>query len=125
MTKYKMIDLFLSNVSTQPLWWVECITRWIFKWSEMSLSSEFSFYKGGHIKVKKISLAYYLPITREGIVGSIPFQRVLMLYETETALSRIWTWVVMPFFNDNNPYTKSTLILKVCQPMWGYYMPRD
>ena len=54
------------------------------------LNSEFSFSLAGcHTKSKEPSLLYYLPITGGRMVGFIPFPRVLVLCEMQTALSRI------------------------------------
>ena len=43
-----------------------------------------------------------LPITGERIVRFIPFMRVLVRYEMQTALSRIWIRVTVFIFNDDN-----------------------
>ena len=51
----------------------------------MGLNSEFFFsLTGCHTKVKKTSL----PIAGGSVVGLIPFPRLLMLCETQTASSR-------------------------------------
>ena len=68
----------------------KCDIRSIFKWSTTGLNSVFSFtWTGCHIKVKKPSLPYCLPIAGGKIVGCIPVRRVLVLYKMQTALFRI------------------------------------
>ena len=51
--------------------------------------AEFSFFlAGGHAKVKKPSLSYYLLIAGGRIVGFICFLKVLALWEKQTAVTR-------------------------------------
>ena len=78
----------------------------IFKRSLTGLNTEFSFFSTScHTKVKEPSLSYYLPIAGRRIVGFIPFPRVLVLCEMQTASSRIWTLVVELISFDDNHYT--------------------
>ena len=78
------------------------------------LNSEFSSsYTNCHIKVRELSLLYYLPITGRRIVGFIHFLRVLVLCEIETALSKIWTWVAIANFYDANHYTMNASISEI------------
>ena len=61
-----------------------------FKLNLSDLNSEPSFsYIGYHTKVKEPSLAYYLCIAGERIIGFILFLRVLALRKIQTASSRI------------------------------------
>ena len=61
-----------------------------FKRSLSGLNSEFSFSQTSCLtKAEKPSLPYYLPITERRIIGFIPFPRVLVLCETQSASSRI------------------------------------
>ena len=80
-----------------------------FKQNLTGLNSEFSFSQVGcHIRVKEPSLPYYLPKAEEKIVWSITSSRILVLWEIQTALSRIWTGVTMPISIDNNYNTTDT-----------------
>ena len=65
-------------------------TRSIFQWSLTGLNLEFSFFKTScHTKVEKLSLPNYLPIAEGRIVGFIPFSRLSVPCEMQTASSRI------------------------------------
>ena len=67
-----------------------------FKWSLIGLNSEFSFSKTSCLtKAEEPSLSYYLPIAGGRIIGFIPFPRVLVLCEMQSASSRIWTRVAV------------------------------
>ena len=93
-------------IFTNPSTWAECNTRSILKQSLIGLNSEFSFFwTGCRTKVKEHSLPYYLPIAGGRIIGFIPFSRVLVLWEMQSALSRIWTHVAMSISYDDNHYT--------------------
>ena len=84
-------------------------TRSIFKRSLTSLNSEFSFSLTSCLtKVVEPSLSYYLPIVGGRIIGFIPFPRVLVLCEMQSAWSRIWTRVALSISNDDNHYTTDT-----------------
>ena len=75
------------------------------------LNSEFSFsYTSCLSKPEEPSLSYYLPIAGERIIGLIPFPRVLVLWEMQSATSRIWTRVAMSISYDDNYYTTGTSI---------------
>ena len=78
----------------------------IFKWSLTGLNSEFSFSETSCLtKAKESSLSYYLPIAGGRIIGFIPFPRVLVLCEMQSASSRIWTRVAVSISYDDNHYT--------------------
>ena len=63
-----------------------------FMQSLTGLNSEFSFSStDNQAKAKKLSLSYYF--TGGRIIGFIPFPRILVLSEMQTALSRNWTLV--------------------------------
>ena len=65
-------------------------TRSIFKRSLTDLNSEFSFSLTSCLnKAEEPSLPYYLPIAGGRIIGFIPFPRVLVLCEMQSASSRI------------------------------------
>ena len=67
-------------------------TRSILKRSLKGLNSEFSLSLNScPTKAEEPSLLYYLPIAGEGIIGFIPFPRVLVLCEMQSVSSRIWT----------------------------------
>ena len=54
------------------------------------------------------SLSYYLPIAGGGIIGFIPFPKVLVLCEMQSVSSRIWTRVAVYISYDDNDYTTGT-----------------
>ena len=65
-------------------------TRSIFKLSLTGLNSKFSFsYTGCQTKTREASLSYYLHIAGGRIIEFIPFIRILVLCEMESASSRI------------------------------------
>ena len=67
-----------------------------FKRSLAGLNSEFSFSLTSCLtKAEEPSLPYYLPIAGGRIIGFIPFQRVLVLCEMQTVLSRNWTRIAV------------------------------
>ena len=84
------IYIYLPNLSEQA----GCDTSSIFKQSITGLNLEFSFFQTGcHTKVKEISLPCFLLKAGERTVGIIPFSRILLPCEIETASSWIWTRV--------------------------------
>ena len=125
---YKLSKIFFLNTNTpytckQP-WWsylpnpsarAGYDTRSIFKRSLTGLNSEFSFsYSSCLNKAEEPSLSYYLPIAGGGIIGFIPFPRVLVLCEMQSFSSRIWTRVAGSNSYDDNHYTTGTSK----QPWW-------
>ena len=56
-------------------------------------------------KAEELSLPYYLLIAGGRIIGFIPFPRVLVLCEMQSASSRIWTCVAVSTSYDDNHYT--------------------
>ena len=65
-------------------------TRLIFKRSLTGLNSEFSFSLTSCLaKAEEPSLSYYLLIAGGRIIGFIPFPRVLVLCEMQSASSRV------------------------------------
>ena len=84
-----------------------------------ALNSEFSFsYSGFHINFNMLILPYYLSITRGKIVRFITFPMLLVLYEMQLALSRIWTCVTLLISNDQNHYTTVIYILGPTDALW-------
>ena len=84
-------------------------TRSFFKRSLTGLNSEFSFSKTSCLtKAEEPSLPYYLLIAG-GIIGFIPFPRVLVLCEMQSVRSRIWTRVAVSISCDDNHYTTGTI----------------
>ena len=80
-----------------------------FKRSLTGLNSEFSFsYTSCLTKAEEPSLPYYLPIAGGRIIGLIPFPRVLVRWEMQSVLSRIWTRVTVSISGDDNHYTTGT-----------------
>ena len=61
-------------------------------------------------KVKEPSLPYYSSIVGVRIIGFIPFLRVLVLWEMQSASFRIWTRVAVSISNDDNHYATGTWI---------------
>ena len=87
---------------------VGCDTRSIFKWRSADLNTEFSFsLTGCLIKAKEPSLYYYLLIAEARRDGFMPFLRALVWSQTQTALSRIWTWYVKFISWDDKHHTTS------------------
>ena len=85
-----------------------------FKRSLTGLSSEFSFSLTSCLtKAEEPSLPYYLPITVGRIIGFIPFQWVLVLWERQLVWSKIWTRVTQSISYDGNHYTTSAS-LRLC-----------
>ena len=81
-----------------------------FKRSSTNLNSEFSFsWTGYYTKVKVPTLLHHLSIAGGRIIGFMPFQKVIALYEMQTASSRIWTWFVVSISYDDKHYPSSTL----------------
>ena len=56
-------------------------------------------------KNEEPSLPYYLLLAGGRIIGFIPFPRVLVLCEMQSATSRIWTCVTVSISYDDNHYT--------------------
>ena len=84
----------------------------MFKRSLTGLNSEFSFSSTSCLtKAEEPSLSYYLPIAGGRIIGFIPFPRVLVLCEMQSASSRIWTCVAVSISYDDNHYTTVTFIM--------------
>ena len=80
----------MKYVFTNPSALAGCGTRSIFKQSLTGLSSEFSFSETGcRTKTEEPNLSYYLPIAGRRIIGFIPFPRVLVLGEIQSALSKV------------------------------------
>ena len=59
----------------------------------------------------------YLPIAGGRIIGFIPFPRVLVLCEMQSASSRIWTRVTMSISYDDNHYTMMMMMVCSCTIM--------
>ena len=97
-------------------------TRSIFKQSLTGLNSEFSFSLTNCLtKAEEPSLPYYLPIAGGRIIGFIPFLRVLVQCEMQSASSRIWTRVTVSISYDDNHYTTGTSI----KLSYSYFHPRN
>ena len=81
-------------------------TRLIFKQSLTGLYSEFSFSLTSCLtKAEEPSRSYYLLIAGGRIIGFIPFPRLLVLCEMQSASARIWTRVAVSISNDDYHYT--------------------
>ena len=88
--RFTKIDSYWLYIFITPPSRLGCDTRLIFKEGLTGLNSEFSSsYTGSPRKVKEISVSYYLLITGRRITGFIPFPRVLVLCDMQTASSRI------------------------------------
>ena len=84
-------------------------TRSIFGRSLIGLISDYSFSKTSCLtKAEEPSLSYYLPIAGGRIIGFIPFPKVLVLCEIQSASSRIWTRVAVSIPYDDNHCTTGT-----------------
>ena len=92
-TKSYVFNIYVS-IFTNLSAWAGYDTRSIFKRSLQGLNSEFSFSLTSCLtKAEEPSLSYYLPIAGGRIIGFIPFPKVLVQCEMQSALSRIWTRV--------------------------------
>ena len=113
-------------------------TMSIFRPSLTGLNSDFSFSLTSCLtKAEDPCLPYYLPITGGRIIGSIPFPRVLVLWEMQSVSSRIWTHVAVSISYDDNHYTTGIYclllprffsvsppfrMLLVCSTIFAYFM---
>ena len=105
----------MFNPIYQPLHSGRIWPRSIFKRSLTGLNSEFSISWTSYLtKAEEPSLPYYLPIAARGIIGFIPFPRVLVLCEMQSVSSRIWTRVVVSISYDDNHYTTGTSVKFLC-----------
>ena len=88
---------------TNPSAWAGYDTRSFFKRRLTGLNSEFSFSLTSCLtKAEEPSLPYYLPIAGGGIIGFIPFPKVLVLCEMQSVSARIWTCVAVSISYDDN-----------------------
>ena len=85
-------------------------TRSIFKFSRFVCQS-FPFPRLVAIPWLKSPVSPNLPIARGRIIRFIPFPRILVLCEKQTALSRFWTRAAMSIYYDNNHCT-------TVHPLW-------
>ena len=98
-----------SIIFTNPFARTGYDTRSIFKRSLTGFNSEFSFsWTSCLTKAEVPNLSYYLPIAGGRIIGFIPFPRVLVLCEMQSASSRFWTRIVVSNSYDDNHYTTVT-----------------
>ena len=81
-----------------------------FRQSLTGLNSEFSFSEASyHTKVQQSSLTNYQSINEGRLVGCLPFPSVFVLYKTQPASLRIWTWLSgFISYNDNCNNTSNT-----------------
>ena len=80
-----------------------------FKRSLIGFNSEFTFsYTSCLTKAEEPSLPNYLPIAGGRLMRFIPFPRVLVLCEMQSASSKIWTRVAVFISYDDNHYTTAT-----------------
>ena len=104
--------------------WTGHDTRPIFKQSLTGLNSEFSLSQISCLsKAKQPSLLYYLPIAAKRIIGFMPFLRVLVLCEMQSASSRIWTRVTasISYYYIMGTSLYICIIEKRNKPSFGYY----
>ena len=95
----------MSIIFTNPSAQAGYDTRSVFKQSLTGLNSEFFLLLD---KAEEPSLSYYWPIAGGRIIGFIPFPRVLVLCEMQSASSRVWTCVAMYIYYDDNHHTTGT-----------------
>ena len=98
-------------IFTNAFTWEGCNTRSIFKWSLTGLNSVFLLLDWSPNQGWRTQ-SYYLFIAGGRIIGFIPFPRVLMLREVQSASSRIWTCVAVSISYNDNHYTMGTSHLK-------------
>ena len=98
-----LVWLFLltAYIFTNPFARVGYDTRSIFKRSLTGLNLEFFFSKTScHTKAEEPSLPYYLPIAGGRIIGFIPFPRVLVLCEMQSAYQSLKYFVLNSTISD-------------------------
>ena len=121
--RYFPVLYIFTNPSTQA----GCDKRSTFKRSVTSLNWEFSFSSTDcQNKAKESSLSYNLPIAGGRMIGFIPFPRVIVLCEKQSASSRIWTCVAVYISYDDDHYTTniiSCVIAAVCDFFWSRWNP--
>ena len=109
----------VKSIFTYPSIWAGYDIRSIFKWSLTGLNSEFSFSKTSCLtKAEEPSLPYYSLIAGGRIIGFIPFPRVLVLCEMQSASSRIWTRVTVSI-TPRAPWW-NLLLLLTCMPCMSF-----
>ena len=87
-----------------------------------SLNSEFSFSLTSCLTMSEgPSLPCYLPIAWGRISGFIPFTRVLVLCEMQSASSRIWTCVAVSISYDDNHYTTGIYLFHILLVYWTIF----
>ena len=102
------IGTYICIYTPNPSAWGVCDTRSIFKRSLTGLNSVFRLLD--YTKTKALSLPDYLLIAGGRIIRFIPFPRVLVLCEMQTASSSIWTRAVVSISYKSNIYITSTSI---------------
>ena len=102
----EILELFcLTNVFTS----IRNMLVSFFKRNFRILNLEFSFSLADcHTKVNEHSLPYYLLTAERRIAGYILFSWVLSQCEMQTASSRFWTRVAVPFSDEDNHFTHYT-----------------
>ena len=83
--RLKNQSALLFTIFTNPSARAGYDTRSVFKRSLTGFNSEFSFSTSCHTKAEEPSQPYYLPIAGGRIIGFIPFPRVLVLCEMQSA----------------------------------------
>ena len=85
-----------TYVFSNPFVWASGETRSIFKWNLQVWIQSFPSLSC-LTKSKEPILPYYLPIAGGRIIGFIPFSKVLVLWEIQSALSRFELLLLCPF----------------------------
>ena len=96
-------------------------------WHEVNFKAEFNRFEFrvfpyprlvAFTKAEEPSLSYYLPIAGGGIIGFIPFPRVLVRCEMQSVSSRIWTRVVVSISYADNHYTDTSIYIYIYIYIW-------
>ena len=104
-------QILMHNHIYQPRRWHKVN---FFKRSLTGFNSEFSFSSTSFLtKAEEPSPSYYLRIDWGGIIGFVPFPRILVLSEMPSVSSSIWTRVVVSISYDDNHYTTATYVINV------------
>ena len=110
-------------VFTNPSARAGCDTRSIFKRSLTGLMSDLSLSWTAYLtKAGEPSLPDHLPIADGWLRGLIPFPRILVLFEMQSASLRNWTQVTVSIFYNDNRYTTGTSSygIYVCTCVHGF-----
>ena len=120
--KTKTSFIYKSNnyVLTKPTAWAGCDTRSILSRVQQVWSQSFPSRLVVIPRSKSSVCPPLYPWLEGGIIGFIPFPKVLTVCEMQTASSRVWTQAAVSISHDYNVYTTSTS--KSSSYVWLHYI---